>query len=334
MNSENALPLRFNPPLGWPTPSEEWLVGHLGWEPPVGWIPRQGLIAAPPGWAFWTKNETAWSPLAEAVRAAAWKSFWIGAALFVGGIVITLVGASTGGPFFVFWGAVLWGAIQMIRAGIGLGRTDTRVMDQVRTVSASNKEELDRIAYQQHVSSVQVPPMSLDDFVSMREAMSWSEASSSHSVAHSSGQWLPLQAPASNAKKPRAKLLLWLSVAVVGIGLTAAVVATAVSIGTNADSDESQPRLNAAEFDWYYVADDDPALSRCSDEDGCWAWRIVSPADCLATVTLGFSTSPTSEIEHTFERDVKLDSSEDTSVVVGARLAQGYDYGYILDVQC
>ncbi len=153
MNSENELPLHFNPPPGWPSPTEEWLVGHQGWEPPIGWVPLAGIVAAPQGWVFWTKNPAAWSPLAVSARTGVWKSFWIGAILLVGGIVVTWVGASSGGAFMVFWGAVLLGAIKMIRAGIQLGRIDAQVMEHVRAVSAGIKEELDRLAYEQYLET-------------------------------------------------------------------------------------------------------------------------------------------------------------------------------------
>lgn len=368
MNSENELPLHFNPPAGWPSPTEEWLVGHQGWEPPIGWVPRAGIVAAPQGWVYWTKNPAVWSPLVQAFRAASWKSFWIGAVLFVGGIVVTLVGASTGGPFFVFWGAVLWGAIQMIRAGIGLARTDARVMDYVRTVATGNKEKLDRVSYELYLrisadgssasqdavqlssaspeladessastpTSVRDQPLGFDNFVAMREMRLWTRTPwPSDGPLSSVNQELPGVAPSTPPTgRTRAKWLVIGAAAVLAIVFYAVFLTFVNSNKGPTETTVPQSVSTSGDFEWYYAADSDPVWDRCMDEDGCWIWYVASPADCVATMTFGFSRTETSAFVHTFERDVVLESSQATPVVVGARQAADYEYGDIVDVQC
>lgn len=57
--------------------------------------------------------------LVGAVKKAAGKSLLIGMAFFIGGFVATGIAYSTtnpGGSYVFFWGAIIWGAIQSIRA--------------------------------------------------------------------------------------------------------------------------------------------------------------------------------------------------------------------------
>jgi hypothetical protein len=47
-----ASALRFNPPPGWPVPSQ-------GWTPPPGWQPGPSWPQAPSGWQFWIPDNLA-----------------------------------------------------------------------------------------------------------------------------------------------------------------------------------------------------------------------------------------------------------------------------------
>jgi hypothetical protein len=47
-----GVPLRFNPPPGWPAPS-------LSWTPPPGWQPDPSWPQPPPGWQFWVPDDQA-----------------------------------------------------------------------------------------------------------------------------------------------------------------------------------------------------------------------------------------------------------------------------------
>src|SRR4051794_17036481 len=47
--------MKFNPPPGWPTPSEGW-VPTSDWRPDPSWPP------APPDWVFWVPDDSTANP--------------------------------------------------------------------------------------------------------------------------------------------------------------------------------------------------------------------------------------------------------------------------------
>jgi len=56
----DALPLRFNPPDNWRTPSAEWISLYQGFDPPADWHPYPGAPLIPPSWPWWEENGTSW----------------------------------------------------------------------------------------------------------------------------------------------------------------------------------------------------------------------------------------------------------------------------------
>lgn|SRR6266540_1217279 len=50
MEEMRHMARRFNPPPGWPKPSDDW-------QPPPGWQPDPSWPPAPPGWQLWIDDE-------------------------------------------------------------------------------------------------------------------------------------------------------------------------------------------------------------------------------------------------------------------------------------
>ena len=58
---EQQLPVRFNPPPGWPTPNQDWILQHVGLEMCDAWRPPGAPTFDPPGWLWWVPQEPAWT---------------------------------------------------------------------------------------------------------------------------------------------------------------------------------------------------------------------------------------------------------------------------------
>lgn len=58
---QSRLPVRFNPPPGWPDPGQDWILRHIGLEMSDEWRPPGAPRDDPPGWLWWIPQEPAWS---------------------------------------------------------------------------------------------------------------------------------------------------------------------------------------------------------------------------------------------------------------------------------
>jgi len=58
---QRHLPVRFNPPPGWPAPSQDWILQHIGLEMSDAWRPPGAPPYDPPGWLWWIPQEPAWT---------------------------------------------------------------------------------------------------------------------------------------------------------------------------------------------------------------------------------------------------------------------------------
>jgi hypothetical protein len=156
--SLEQLPLTFQRPPGWPGPSLDWVAGHQGWEPADGWVPLPGTPPAPRGWTFWMRNEPAYSSLVRRRTEPAKRLMLLGAALFVVGTLLTWQSFSTptsgGGLSVIFWGAMVWGPIAMLRAGFVLRTADSTVMARTIADAPLTKATLDRAAYEEYLRSM------------------------------------------------------------------------------------------------------------------------------------------------------------------------------------
>lgn len=152
------LPLAFHRPPGWPVPSVDWVAGHLGWEPEPGWVPLPGTPAAPVGWTFWSRNEPAYSSLVRRRTEPAKRLMLLGIALFVVGTLLTWQSFSTptsgGGLSVIFWGAMAWGPIAVLRAVFVLRTADATVMGRLIADAPLTKAALDRAAYEEYLRSM------------------------------------------------------------------------------------------------------------------------------------------------------------------------------------
>jgi len=151
----DPLPLEFQRPPRWPTPTLDWVAGNQGWEPPAGWTPVPECSPAPPGWVFWTRSEEGWARFAEENLAPAKRSLWIGVGVFVGGLLLTVLGlaVSHNALFLVFVAAIVAGPILTIRAGSRLKEIDDGLMDRVRALAPQYKHTLQRLAYNKYLRS-------------------------------------------------------------------------------------------------------------------------------------------------------------------------------------
>ncbi|MFC5930634.1 hypothetical protein D6T64_16435 [Cryobacterium melibiosiphilum] len=150
------LPLEFQQPPRWPAPTGDWVAGHLGWEPAPGWTPTPDCPPAPPGWVFWRRNEGAWEQYAHSYTAPARRSIWIGLLVLALGVIVTTGLYSLSAPiglFVVFWAAMLWGPILIIRAGRRMDKVNAALMDNLRENAPRVKVELDRLAYEAYLRS-------------------------------------------------------------------------------------------------------------------------------------------------------------------------------------
>lgn len=150
-------PLAFRTPPGWPDPTPEWVAGHQGWVPPKGWVPAPGVQAVPAGWVFWFKNRPAWNALVDPMIASAKRSIWIGLSICALGVLFTSIAYSStqaGGGYVIFWGAIIWGPIQAIRAIVRLRRIEDTMMKVIAMDAPRLKAKLDQTAYHQYLINI------------------------------------------------------------------------------------------------------------------------------------------------------------------------------------
>lgn len=83
-----------------------------------------------------------------APKAAARRTMLLGIALCLGGVIITVVGATSGTSYFlVFWGAIIFGPIMAVRAALAMGRIDEQLVRNVSAVATRFREQDDKTAY-------------------------------------------------------------------------------------------------------------------------------------------------------------------------------------------
>jgi len=70
---QRHLPVRFNPPPGWPDPSPDWILQHIGLEMSDHWRPPGAPTDDPPGWMWWIPQEPAWTAWINSRNGAAQK---------------------------------------------------------------------------------------------------------------------------------------------------------------------------------------------------------------------------------------------------------------------
>lgn len=150
------LPLEFQQPPRWPVPTADWVAGHLGWEPAPGWTPTPDCPAAPADWVFWRRNEGVWAQYASSYTAPARRSIWIGLVVLALGVTVTTTLYSIAAPSglsFLFWAAMLWGPILIVRASRRMERINAALIVNLRDNAPRVKLELDRLAYDSYLRS-------------------------------------------------------------------------------------------------------------------------------------------------------------------------------------
>ena len=105
-----------------------WQAKNIGWQPPTAdWIPPGVPDArpAPAGWQFWVPNPILLAAATKTLTKKALVTVGVGAAMFLFGIIATIVDesmASSGGRFFVFTGLILVGLLRIIMGIVRLVR--------------------------------------------------------------------------------------------------------------------------------------------------------------------------------------------------------------------
>ncbi|ROQ39911.1 hypothetical protein EDF46_1546 [Frondihabitans sp. PhB188] len=181
-----VLPLRFRVPASWPEPSPDWVAANQGWTPPLGWTPVVGLLEAPRGWSFWERDAVGWERLAGPHRTQAVRGIVVGAIVFlVGVLLLTLHSDRDGALAVLFWGATLFGPIDLARNAGDLIRTPQSVLRTARATAARVGADIDELAYAE-IPAGERP--GADEFVARRVVEAWSfdgtwPASQRHAVS-------------------------------------------------------------------------------------------------------------------------------------------------------
>jgi hypothetical protein len=133
----NTLPRVYNPPPGWDEELVSWQAANVGWAPPsAGWTPDSppGARPAPAGWQFWVINPILVAQQRRLLAKRAWGVIGIGSAIFVAGLVASLIGANLaagGGVFIIFTGLMIVGLARVVFGVIRLARASSMAKDLV-----------------------------------------------------------------------------------------------------------------------------------------------------------------------------------------------------------
>ena len=133
----NNLPRVFNPPPGWDEELVSWQAKNVGWTPPSAeWTPASppGALPAPAGWQFWVINPILLAQHRQVLAKRALGVIGIGVAIFVAGLVASLIGANLaagGGVFIIFTGLMIVGLARVVFGVIRLARASSMAKDLV-----------------------------------------------------------------------------------------------------------------------------------------------------------------------------------------------------------
>ena len=133
----NTLPRVYNPPPGWDEELVSWQAANVGWAPPSAeWTPASppGVRPAPAGWQFWVINPILVDQQRGILVKRAFGVIGIGLALFVAGLVASLIGANLtlgGGTFIIFTGLMIVGLARVVFGVIRLARAPSMAKDLV-----------------------------------------------------------------------------------------------------------------------------------------------------------------------------------------------------------
>lgn len=176
----DSLPLRFNPPDHWRTPSATFISLYQGADFPPDWKPYPDAPPIPPGWPWWEENGTAWyrffrdrAPL-PARSLGNWFSL---AALGLFSIVVSpfaLPGwwISVGGVVGV--SLLIFGIRGIIRTVKNQAVVPGDPFDHIRGWSEQRRRAVIEAAYRAHLST-HPDPLSKDAFEARQIAMWWGE---------------------------------------------------------------------------------------------------------------------------------------------------------------
>lgn len=118
-----------------PAPPPPGFHGAPGMAPSGGFLPTGGPSAP----AFGAGAPPSFLHIADQLRAEARRRALFGVLWLVGGLVVTaafFVVAEPGGRFPIFWGAALYGLVQVIRGLVGYGRADKAALAQAAAIGA------------------------------------------------------------------------------------------------------------------------------------------------------------------------------------------------------
>lgn len=108
---ERELPMRFNRPPGWPSPSQEWAMEHIGLPVTAYRRPPGAPPSSPSSWEWWIPQEPHWTAWMTAKR-----RFYRTLTLCFGGALV----ASVAIAFVVGSAGILIAIVVGMVAGLGL----------------------------------------------------------------------------------------------------------------------------------------------------------------------------------------------------------------------
>lgn len=150
----DELPLRFNRPPSWPQPSLQWELENIGAPIPAGWVPDASSVPAPRGWVFWVRNGRTWNTWSNEQLSAFNRRAWMHAGIAAGGLILTVAGAQAGaGGFVVFWGAILFGIVNLVRVLIARQNAKRYLVGMLAVAAAERRLEIARIEYEQYLKA-------------------------------------------------------------------------------------------------------------------------------------------------------------------------------------
>jgi len=150
------LPLVFQTPPGWPTPTLEWVTMHLGWQPPPGWVPVAGCPHSPPRWPFWVRNDAVWARMARPQLRAARRNLWAGillCSLAAGFTVYGFAAHTDVAARVVVALALLTMSVKTWQARLAIRAIEADLLVSVRDAAARLKLEVDRAHYERYLRS-------------------------------------------------------------------------------------------------------------------------------------------------------------------------------------
>jgi hypothetical protein len=302
------LPLRFALPPGWPSPSVDWVAANQGWDPPVGWTPVPGVAPAPAGWVWWSRDPVGWRAMAGPVTDSFRNGIVLGAVFFVVGLALTVLPLTLHTSFgFIFWGAIVFGPINVARNIGALRKSNAAFVTFVRAKASEIRQTLDTSSYSEYLASSPADPAPFDRFLARRADEAWSSTGRWPVTQNHLGVTEQFRIPAPAGVRGRrigtlvfAGLAAVALIAVVASSLSApsgsgaqGLVGAGTTSGSTGTAGSPSSKYDVA---WNFVRDGAPTTATCTNSGDCWVVRLRADPSCTdAALMVDFFTTETAQ---------------------------------------